>query len=95
MLDKKANALSAFQVARSHAQVTRNFAQACLEKDSMLGKYPDDFELVAIAEVSDEVDPENDYQVAPMKLEVVVTARAVVDMQSRQDPAQLSLIKEA
>lgn len=96
--DKKSETLSAFQVAKADAAVSRDFAQAVLEPKSMLGKYPDDFELVVIAVVFEDVQDDR-VQSEGVPFEVVVTARQVVDLQPkpgvRDDPAQLALMREA
>jgi len=102
--DKKAKHLSSFQVAKLDAQVSREFAQAVLDPKSMLGKYADDFELVAIGGVEESTEGQSD-QVWPLqapdgaRMVVVITARQVLDLQpkpgSAVDPGQLSLLREA
>lgn len=98
--DKKAQALSNFVVERSDAVATRFFAEAVLQPNSVIGKYPDDFELVALCDVSQDY-PQADLEFAKQMFvlsdapaAVVVTARQVVDMQPKAD-GQLSLLKEA
>lgn len=91
--DKVAKALSAFQVAKGDASVTRDFAQAVLEPKSLLGKYPDDFELVVFATLSEDMI-EGGVVCTPFPYLVVVTARQVLDLQPVResgDPAQLRL----
>lgn len=96
--DTKAKALSSFHVAKSDAQASRDFAQAVLDPKGVLGKYPDDFELVSLADVFEDV-LEDTLQVTALPMEVVVTAKQVVDLQPKAgaqgDPAQLALLKEA
>lgn len=98
LYDKKAQSLSSFHVAKSDAQASRDFAQAVLEPKSVLGRYPEDFELVAIGEVFEEVLEEGPQLVA-LPMQAVVTARQVLDLQPQPgavvDPAQLQLMKEA
>lgn len=93
--DKKANALSSFHVEKSDAVASRGFAEAVSQPNSVFGKYPDDFELVAIASVDDSTAgamPED--LITPLGLVTIVTARQIVDLRGVGD-AQLSLIKEA
>lgn len=97
--DKKAQALSSFAAFKSDAVATRDFAAGVMQEGSMLGKYPDDFELVCIAELNEDTSVQADpvWPVEPLdgaRMVVVVTARQIVDLQRPQD-AQLSLLKEA
>lgn len=96
--DVKAQALSAFQVAKADASVSREFAQAVLDPKSVLGKYPDDFELVSIGVVKEDVVP-GELQALGVPMTVVLTARQVLDLQPQPgvagDPAQLALLREA
>lgn len=94
--DKKACALSSFHVERSDAVATRGFADAVLAKDSVFGKYADDFELVSLCDVSQDYEGQfSDAEcVCDVAHRVIVTARQVVDMQPKAD-GQLSLLKEA
>lgn len=94
--DKKAKALSNFVVERSDAVASRSFAEAVTQPNSVLGKYADDFELVALCDVHQDYDGQFD---EIMHTEshggvVVVTARQVMDLQPKVD-GQLSLLKEA
>lgn len=82
LLDKKSDSLSAFQVAKSDAVVSRDFAQAVLEPKSLLGKYPEDFELVCIAFIEEDVV--EGLQVQAVPLGVVITAKQVLDLQSKE-----------
>lgn len=96
--DKKANALTNFHVERGDAVASRAFAAAVGQPESVLARYPDDFELVALMEI-DDVASQWDYMAgADVRLkamfEVVVTARQVVDL-ARPVGEQLSLLKEA
>lgn len=97
--DKKARALSAFAAYKSDAVATRDFASGVMADGSMLGKYPDDFELVCIAELVEDTSVQADpvWPIQPLegrRYEVIVTARQIVDLQ-RPESAQLSLLKEA
>lgn len=97
--DKKANALSSFHVEKSDAVASRGFAEAVSQSNSVFGKYPDDFELVAIAEVNDSTVERWDNVVPVLavdgkRYEVILTARQIVDLRGGGD-TQLSLIKEA
>lgn len=98
MHDKKSQALSAFQVAKSDAVVSRDFAQAVLDPKSLLGKYAEDFELVCIGVVKEDVVP-GELSALGVPMTVVLTAQQVLDLQpqpgARVDPAQLALMKEA
>jgi len=96
--DKKAKAFSSFHVEKNDTVASRGFAEAVTQANSVFGKYPDDFELVSLCDVSQ--DYENDlpvtmqYFVEPYNAVVVLTARQVVDLQPKAD-GQLSLLKEA
>jgi len=92
--DKKAGSLTAFQVVKTDAAVTRDFQQAVLEPKSLIGKYPDDFELVAIAEVYDDTRSADTHQVEPIPRTVIITARQVLDLQPKGE-AGVQLVKEA
>lgn len=93
--DKKAKALSSYHVERSDVVASRGFVDAVLQKDSQFAKYPDDFELVRLCDVSQ--DYEGDFHghvaVVPEGVRVVITARQVLD--SQPQPAQLPLKLEA
>lgn len=101
--DKKSRSLSSFHAAKSDAVASRDFAQAVVEPKSLLGKYPEDFELVALAVLEEELDAESDHmggrveEIQPYA--VVLTAKQVMDLQPKvgqsSDPAQLALLKEA
>lgn len=104
VLDLKANALSAFHVLKSDAVASRDFAQAVLEPKSIYGKYADDFQLVVLADVREDVGDQTRQGTELVALldhgyDVVVTARQVVDLQPKAgqtaDPAQLALLREA
>lgn len=55
LLDRKAAAYSSFHCDRSDAVACRAFADAVNAPDSTLGKYPQDFALVVLAEVRETV----------------------------------------
>lgn len=98
--DKKAKSLSSFHVERSDAQAARSFAEAVTADKSVFGKYPDDFELVALCDVSQEYEDLADVTLnvceggflSDFRFEVVVTAKDVLLLQGDR---QLSLLKEA
>lgn len=93
--DRKAKSLSSFHVERSDTVASRAFAEAVLQSNSVLGKYPDDFELVSLCDVSQDYD--NDfpataqYFVEPHNAVVVITAAQVMASQPKPD-GQLSLL---
>lgn len=77
--DKKSGHLSAFHVEKSDAVASRNFAEAVKQKDSVFSKYPDDFELVALAEVREVYEVPLDELVQPFVApHRVITAEQVV-----------------
>lgn len=90
--DKKAKALSSFHVERSDAVASRGFAEA-VKPDSVFAKYADDFELVALCDVSQ--DYEGQFEglelVAPHAVRVVITAAQIVASRPLDD-RQLSLL---
>jgi len=92
--DVKAKALTHFSVQKSDVVASRGFAEAVLEKDSPLGKYPEDFELVSLCSVSQDYDDLPESMVSDFEFRVVITASQVLAAQPKAD-AQLSLIKEA
>ncbi|AXH77353.1 MAG: hypothetical protein [Microviridae sp.] len=93
--DKKAKALSNFNVERSDAVASRLFAEAVNQQNSILSKYPEDFELVSLCDVSQEYEDLSDLQlVSSVQFSVVLTAAQVVSLRPQQD-GQLSLLKEA
>lgn len=91
--DKKAKALSSFHVERSDVVASRGFAEAVMAKDSQFAKYPDDFELVSLCDVSNEYEGEFfDVVLASFSEQrVVITARQVLD--SQPGVQQLELLK--
>lgn len=93
--DKKAQALSSFHVERSDAVATRGFADAVLQPNAVLGKYPEDFELVSLCDVSQDYEGLSPLEILNnVEFRVVVTARQVVDMQPKAD-AQIPMRLEA
>lgn len=95
--DKKACSFSSFHVERSDAQASRGFADAVRAKDSVFGKYPEDFELVSLCDVHAEYDDLPTHMaVGVTAFRVVLTALQVVSLDAAAaDPGQLSLLKEA
>lgn len=91
--DKKAQALSVIHVNQGDTVASRGFADAVLQKDSVYGKYADDFELVCLADVSQEYQDLPEEMVANIQFRVVITAQQVLDAQPKSN--QLELIKEA
>lgn len=93
--DKKAKALSSFHVERSDVVASRGFVDAVMAKDSLFAKYPQDFELVSLCDVSQEYEGEFDdvVLVGLSDQRVVITAQQVLDAQPV--PAQLPLKLEA
>lgn len=91
--DKKAASLQSFHVLPSEVVASRQFAEAVMQKDSMLGKYPDDFELVSLCDVSQEYEGqfEGVELVSSVASRVVITARQVLNAQPPQDQLPLKL----
>lgn len=96
--DKKAKSLSSFHVERSDTVASRGFAEAVTAPNSTFGKYAEDFELVALCDVSQDYEDVESLKwmnfVEPFLMTVVITAKQVLDMQPKAD-GQLSLLKEA
>lgn len=94
--DRKAKAFSSFHVERSDAVASRGFVDAVLQPNSVFGKYPEDFELVSLCDVSqDYEDLASQSMVGEYSFAVVLTAAQVIASQPRPDQGQLSLLKEA
>lgn len=51
--DKKAAFYNYFAVFNNRAEAVRSFTLACNDKDSMLSKFPDDYDLYFIADVDE------------------------------------------
>lgn len=93
--DKKAKSLSAFHVLKSDAVASRSFSEAVLDGQSPYGKYPDDFELVALCDVSQDYDMSLVDMIEVVSQPVVViTAAQVLAAQPKPDK-QLPLQLEA
>lgn len=93
--DKKAKSLSSFHVEKSDAQASRSFADAVMQPNSPLGKFHEDFELVAVA-VVDENQIDAAVDLLDEGHQVIITATQVVALQAKAAPdGQLSLLKEA
>ncbi|AXH75953.1 MAG: hypothetical protein [Microviridae sp.] len=94
--DKKAMSLSSFHVERSDAVATRGFAEAVIGNgSSVFAKYPQDFELVCLCDVSQDYEGLSPLEILNnVEFRVVVTAQQVVDMQPKS-VGQLSLLEEA
>jgi len=92
--DKKARALSSFHVERSDVVASRGFVDAVMAKDSVFAKYPADFELVSLCDVSQEYDfsPQDAVLIGEYSFRVVITAEQVL---ASQPSAQGSLALEA
>lgn len=95
--DKKAKSLSSFHVERSDVVASRSFAEACVQKDSVFAKYPTDFELVSLCDVSQEYDfsPQDSILVGEYAFKVVITAEQVLAAQPQIPKEQLSLLPSA
>jgi len=92
--DKKAMSLSSFHVERSDAVATRGFAEAVTQPNSVFGKYPQDFELVCLCDVSQDYEGLSPLEILNnVEFRVVVSAQQIVDLQPKS--GQLELIKEA
>lgn len=100
--DKKAKALSSFHVEKSDVVASRGFVEAVLAKDSQFAKYPQDFELVSLCEVSQDYDGQfGDFKmVSPGKFSdpdskehqfVVLTAEQVLASQPQREQLPLKL----
>ncbi|AXH75765.1 MAG: nonstructural protein [Microviridae sp.] len=95
--DRKAKAFSSFHVERSDAVASRGFVDAVLQPNSVFGKYPEDFELVSLCDVSqDYADiPEAEPIVGEFAFQVVLTAVQVIASQPRPSDSQIPLKLEA
>lgn len=51
--DKKAAFYNYFAVFNNRAEAARSFTLACRDKDSMLSKFPDDYDLYFLADVDE------------------------------------------
>lgn len=92
--DKKARALQSFHVERSDPVASRGFVEAVMQKDSLFAKYPADFELVSLCDVSQEYDGADfDSMIDNVEFRVVITAEQVLAAQPK--PRQLELLKES
>ena len=49
--DKKADFYNYFAVFNNRAEAVRSFTLACRDKDSMLSKFPEDYDLYFLADV--------------------------------------------
>lgn len=93
--DKKAKSFSTFHVQPSDVSASRGFVEAVLAEGSLFGKYPDDFELVSLCDVSQAYEDLSSAVVVGLQaFTVVLTAAQVLASQPRSD-SQLSLLKEA
>jgi len=52
--DRKSEAFTSFHAEKTDAVASRAFVEAVLRPDSVLGKFPEDFELVRLAELSED-----------------------------------------
>lgn len=92
--DKKAQALSSFHVERSDAVASRGFAEAVIQPNAVFGKYPDDFELVSLCDVSQDYQGLPEEMVANIEFRVVLTASQVMASQIVKAPSeQLEILK--
>ena len=51
--DKKADFYNYFSVFNNRAEAVRSFTLACRDKDSMLSKFPEDYDLYYLADVDE------------------------------------------
>ena len=51
--DKKAAFYNYFAVFNNRAEAVRSFTLACRDKDSMLSKFPDDYDLYFLASIDE------------------------------------------
>ena len=72
--DKKADFYNYFAVFTSRAEAVRSFTLACRDKDSMLSKFPEDYDLYFVADV-DERSGYVDYK----ETSLLMSASDVVD----------------
>lgn len=89
--DKKAKSLSVHHVLRDDAVAMRSFQDAVLSKDSVYGRYAEDFELVCLAELSDDTGSELPLVDPIVGLHVVITALSIVQLASKSDAAPIKL----
>ena len=74
--DKKADFYNYFSVFNNRAEAVRSFTLACRDKDSMLSKFPEDYDLYFLADV-DERSGYVDYKATSL----LMSASDVVDKQ--------------
>ena len=74
--DKKADFDNYFAVFNNRAEAVRSFTLACRDKDSMLSKFPEDYDLYFLADV-DERTGYVDYN----ETSLLMSASDVVDKQ--------------
>lgn len=88
--DKKAKAFSSFHVERSDVVASRGFVDAVMQQGSLFAKYPADFELVSLCDVSQEYEftPEDSIVVGEQEFKVVITAEQVLASQPQPSPQQ-------
>lgn len=72
--DKKADFFISFVVFNNRAEAVRSFTLGCRDKDSMLSKFPEDYELYFIANI-DERSGYVDYK----ETSLLISASDVVD----------------
>lgn len=93
VLDKKSGMLSSFHVEKNDAMASRGFADAVNQPNSALGRYAEDFDLVAIADVQEDSSQSNLVEAYVRGFEVILTATQVVAMSAKANP-QLNLLPE-
>lgn len=94
--DKKAKAFTHFTVQKNDTVASRSFAEAVLEANSPLARYPEDFELASLCDVSAEYEdsPEDSILQWEQEFRVVITAEQVIAAQPKKEQQQ-SLSLEA
>lgn len=96
--DKKAKSFSSFFVDRNDTVASRNFAAAVMQEGSLYAKYPEDFELVSLCDVSQDYagqfEESEPISLSAGTLAVVITAAQVLAAQPKSDK-QIPLALEA
>lgn len=83
--DKKAKAFGPIMAYRNDVIAIRDFAQVCSEKSSLIRKYPEDYDLIALAEFDDEVDSLAVAVMEGLQPRLVMSAVAAVALETRDD----------
>lgn len=92
--DKKQGALTHFHALEGDAVASRSFQDAVLAKDSVFGRYAEDFELVALAELEKDTTKEVEFVQPYVGMHVVLTAMMVLQLSMKLE-GRPELVKEA